>query len=210
MIEYIVRDNIDDRVLDRAARLMREGGLVAHPTDTSWHISTAVGAKNGIERLKKLKSGMRDYTLTMIARNINQISKAADLTNPQFKLVNRLTPGPYVFVLQAHRKLEKIVGMKRKEVGVRLPDHPVPLALIETLGEPLWSITASHRMDDQGWWDPEFAEQNLFEGGWELDAIDEIDLILDTGETLPKILTTVLDMRSTEVGVIRYGVGPYD
>jgi tRNA A37 threonylcarbamoyladenosine synthetase subunit TsaC/SUA5/YrdC len=128
----------------------------------------------------------------------------------QYKIIHRLTPGPYVFILESLRKLEKLTGMKRREVGIRIPDDPVSIALIETLGEPMFSTTAAHAMEDQGWWDSEFAEENLFEMGWELETIRGIDMILDGGDALSKTLTTVLDLRGNDVAVIRHGLGPYE
>jgi hypothetical protein len=74
----------------------------------------------------------------------------------------------------------------------------------------MFSTTAAHAMEDQGWWDSEFAEENLFEMGWELETIRGIDMILDGGDALSKTLTTVLDLRGNDVAVIRHGLGPYE
>lgn len=210
MIEYIVPTNIDDRILRRAANTMRQGGLIAHPTDTSWHISCASSSSAGLAKLKTLKDGARRYLFTLFTSDISQVSQIAEITNPQYKIIHRLTPGPYVFILDASRKLEKLTGMKRREVGIRIPDDSVSIALIETLGEPIFSTTAAHMMEDQGWWDSEFAEENLFEMGWELESIRGIDMILDGGDALSKILTTVLDLRGNDVKVIRHGLGLYE
>jgi len=210
MIEYIVPSNIDDRVLKRAVTILRNGGLVAHPTDTSWHISCALSSSAGLAGLRNLKDGARGYTFTLITSDISGISHLVELSTPQYKLIHRLTPGPYVFILESRRQLEKITGMKRREVGIRIPDDPVCRSLVDTLGEPVFSTTAAHSMDDPSWWDPEFAEENLFEMGWELEAIEGIDLILDGGETLSKNLTTVLDLTGDEVRIVRQGVAPFD
>ena len=209
MIEYIIPQNIDDRILARAAGILRSGGLVAHPTDTSWHISCASSSAAGIARLKNLKDGARGYTFTLITSEISMVSPFVNMSTSQFKLIHRLTPGPYVFVLEALRKLEKLTGMKRREVGIRIPGDPVSPAIVRVLGEPIFSTTAARSMDDPSWWNPEFAEENLFEMGWELEAIAGIDLILDGGEALSKSLTTVLDLTNEEVTVIREGIGPF-
>jgi tRNA threonylcarbamoyl adenosine modification protein (Sua5/YciO/YrdC/YwlC family) len=209
MIEYIVPHNIDDRILVRAASILRSGGLIAHPTDTSWHISCASSSSAGIAKLKNLKDGARGYTFTLITSEISRIAPLVDLSTSQYKLIHRLTPGPYVFVLEALRKLEKRTGMKRREVGIRIPSDPVSPAIVEALGEPIFSTTAARSMDDPSWWHPEFAEENLFEMGWELEDIAGIDMILDGGEALSKTLTTVLDLTGEEVAVIREGLGPF-
>ncbi len=210
MTEYIIPTNIDDRVLKRAAELLASGGLVAHPTDTSWHISCAASSPTGIETLKKLKSGAKSYLLTLFTADVSQISDYAEVNTSQYKIIRHLAPGPYVFVLGARKKLEKLTGMKRREVGVRLPSDPVSRALLSVLGAPFFSITAAKTMEDQGLWDIHFAEENLFECGWELEDIPEVDMILETSETLSKTLTTVIDLTGSEMNVIREGAGALD
>ena len=209
MIEYIVPTNIDHRILNRAAEALKKGGLIAHPTDTSWHISCASSSVLGLAKLKTLKDGARGYLFTLFASEISQISHIADISTPQYKLMHRLTPGPYVFILDALRSLEKLMGMKRREVGIRIPGDPVSRAILDTLGEPMFSTTAAHSMDDPSWWDSGFADENLFEMGWELEGIQGIDMILDGGEALSKILTTVLDLTGEEIEVIREGLGEF-
>jgi len=209
MIEYIIPTNIDDRILYRASSALRKGGLIAHPTDTSWHISCAASSSLGLSKLKALKSGAKGYLFTLMALEISQISHIADISTPQYKLMHRLTPGPYVFILDALRTLEKIMGMKRREVGIRIPGDPVSRAILKNLEEPMFSTTAAHSMDDPGWWDSGFADENLFEMGWELEGITGIDMILDGGDALSKTLTTVLNLTGERVEVIRKGLGEY-
>jgi tRNA threonylcarbamoyl adenosine modification protein (Sua5/YciO/YrdC/YwlC family) len=210
MIEYIIPTNIDDRILRRAAESLSQGGLIAHPTDTSWHISCASGSSLGLAKLIALKDGARGYLFTLMASEISQISHIADISNSQYKMMHRLTPGPYVFILDALKILERMMGMKRKEVGIRIPGDPVSRAILKELGEPMFSTTAAHSMDDPGWWDYGFAEENLFEMGWELEGIPGIDMILDGGDPLSKTLTTVLDLTGERVKVIRKGLGEFD
>ena len=207
MIEYIIPHNIDDRVLKRAANILRSGGLVAHPTDTSWHISCASSSAAGIAKLKNLKDGARGYTFTLITSEISRISRLVNMSTSQYKLIHRFTPGPYVFILEATQKLEKLTGMKRHEVGIRIPSDPVSPAIVEALDEPIFSTTAARTMKDPNWWNPEFAEENLFEMGWELETVAGIDLILDGGDALSKTLTTVLDLTGESAVVIREGIG---
>ena len=192
MIEYVVPGNIDDRILARAVDILRNGGLVAHPTDTSWHISCSSSSRGGIDKLKKMKDGARNYLFTLFISDLSQIQELAEMETSQYKVIHRLSPGPYVFVLPARRRLEKLTGMKRKEVGIRIPSDPVSMALIQAAGEPL------------------FSEENLFEMGWELEDLDGIDLILDSGEALDKTLTTVLDLTGTEFSILRQGIGPFE
>jgi tRNA threonylcarbamoyl adenosine modification protein (Sua5/YciO/YrdC/YwlC family) len=218
MIEYVVPSNIDDRILVRAARLLEEGGLVAVPTDTSWSIVCSIKSKPGIKKLKSL-SGFRDERhFTLLCSDLSQFGEFCLLDNSRFRLVKRLTPGPYVFILNAFQGTEKILGLKRKEIGIRLPDHPVPFSLIKVLGFPLYSITAKRGMDPARQFPAEtgegeegynafFREEELFEGGWELEDIPSLDLILDPGEDRERIFSTVLDLSAGDVRLVREGAG---
>jgi tRNA threonylcarbamoyl adenosine modification protein (Sua5/YciO/YrdC/YwlC family) len=208
LIDYVFAHNIDDRVLKKAALLLESGGLVAYPTDSSWGIGCSIRSKSGMEKLRKLKN-TPVYTPTLLCKDLSQWTEFAVVENPVFKTAKRLLPGPFVFILPTLGSSEKKWGMKRPEVGLRIPDHPIPLALVEALGHPIFSLTASKQMAQPGWWEVSWAEENLFEYGWELEEIDAVDLVLDTGEPLAKVLTTVLDFTSGEPVVLRQGLGDF-
>jgi len=207
MIEYININNIDDRILKKASNILSTGGIVAYPTDTSWGIGCSVQSVTGIEKLKKIKGEFRQYTLTMFCSDISQIEEVAEFNNTGFKIIKKYTPGPFVFIMPAKNKIEKKVNMKRLEIGARIPANNAVIKLIQTLGHPLFSITASRIIGSVGWWDYKYAEENLYEFGWELEDIDGIDLILDHGESLQKILTTVIKINGNDIEVIREGAG---
>jgi tRNA threonylcarbamoyl adenosine modification protein (Sua5/YciO/YrdC/YwlC family) len=214
MIEYIVPGNIDDRVLTKTAGILDEGGLAALPTDTSWSIVCSIHSREGLKRLKSI-SGVRDERhFTLLCSGISQFGEFCSLDNTRFRLIKRLTPGPYVFILKALPGTEKALGLRRKEIGARLPDNPVPLSLIDALKCPLYSITAKREMaagetGDSGDDDLFFREETLFEGGWELEDIAGLDIILDSGEGRDRIFSTILDMSGDEVTMIRQGAGKW-
>jgi tRNA threonylcarbamoyl adenosine modification protein (Sua5/YciO/YrdC/YwlC family) len=207
MIEYIYKTSIDNTVIEKAAEILKDGGLIAYPTDTSWGIGCSINSKKGIERLKKLKGNVKKYSPTLICSSISQISNVALLNNSYFRLIKQCTPGPYVFVLNATNKIEKKVNMKRIEIGVRIPAHPVPITIVDVLGSPIFSTTALRNLTEQEWISEKYAEEYLFECGWELEYIEDIDLILDTGENLPRLLSTVVNLTGPEPLIIREGVG---
>ena len=226
MIEYIVPNNIDDRILAKAAKTLQGGGTAAIPTDTSWSIVCSMNSREGIKRMKSLSKDRDERHFTLLCSDISQFGDLCNLDNSRFRLIKRLTPGPYVFILKTLLGTEKALGLKRREIGVRLPDYPVPLALINTLGCPLYGITAKRSMaadyfdyeddetddsesSDSGEqsWSGFYREETLFDGGWELEGIRELDLILDPGEDRNRIFSTVLDISSGEVEVIRQGAG---
>ncbi|MDR1931038.1 MAG: L-threonylcarbamoyladenylate synthase [Treponema sp.] len=214
MIEYVVPTNIDDRGLVRAARLLEEGGLVGFPSDTSWLIGCSFHSRGGLKKLRALAGRetpevKEDRHFTLLCSDISQFGEFCSMDNTRFRLIKRLSPGPYVFILNTLLGTEKALNLKRGEIGVRLPNHPVPQALIKTHGTPLYSVTAKKSMYTRQGGKPESPEEELFEGGWELEAIEGVDLILDTGDERPRIFTTVLDLRSSEVTPLRMGAGAW-
>jgi len=222
MIEYVVPLNIDDRTLAKAARVLESGGLVALPTDTSWSIVCSLKSPNGIKKLRKLSGERDERHFTLLCSGISQFGELCNMDNSRFRLINRLSPGPYVFILKTLLGTEKALDIRRKEVGVRIPDHSIPLALIDALQHPLYSITAKKTMQDNDSGEfkdnaseaeetelPPIPEDDLFEGGWELDGIDGLDLILDGGEERERIFSTILDLSGDDVKLLRQGAGPW-
>jgi tRNA threonylcarbamoyl adenosine modification protein (Sua5/YciO/YrdC/YwlC family) len=220
LIKYITPTNIDDRILDRTAQILEEGGLAALPTDTSWSIVCSLHNIKGIKKLKILSGERDERHFTLLCSSISQFGEICSVDNSRFRLINRLSPGPYVFILKTLPRTEKTFDIRRREAGVRIPDYPVPLRLIETLGHPLYSITAKKSMAEDSQWEaqanneeetelPPIPEDELFESGWELENISGIDLILDSGEERERIFSTILDLCEDEVRVIRKGAGAW-
>jgi tRNA threonylcarbamoyl adenosine modification protein (Sua5/YciO/YrdC/YwlC family) len=221
MIEYIVPTNIDDRVLDRTAKMLEDGALVALPTDTSWSIVCSIKSRLAIKKLRKLSGERDERHFTLLCSSISQFAEVCKIDNTRYRLINRLSPGPYVFILKTQLGTEKFLDIRRAEVGVRIPDYPVPIRLIEILNHPLYSITAKKSMTGSSEWKdvdetghhshknelPPIPEDELFESGWELEDIENLDLILDSGEERERIFSTILDMCEDEIKVLRQGAG---
>jgi tRNA threonylcarbamoyl adenosine modification protein (Sua5/YciO/YrdC/YwlC family) len=182
---------------------------VAFPTDTSWSVACDIQSRAGAEKLKKLKN-TKDFTPTVMTTGFSQWNEFVDLDNRAYRFVKDYAPGPYVFVFPAKPNLKSALAAKRTEVGLRIPSHPVPLALIAALGRPLLSITCTRMFSEPGWWTDSFAQEYLFESGNELDDIEAIDVVLDTAEVLPKVLATVVDMTGDTPLLLRRGVGEID
>jgi len=209
MLVEIRPDNLDQRVIDQSAALLAQGKLVAFPTDSSWSVACDSHSKDGIERLKKLK-GIKAFTPTVLTDDLSQWNEFVDLGNADFRLVKHYVPGPFVFIFPARPSLRNPFGLKRIEVGLRLPDHPVPRALVRTLGRPVFAITASRQLAEPGWWDDAFAQEYLFESAWELEDLPEVELILDPEEDQAKVLTTVVDLTGGVPILVRQGLGSFD
>jgi len=219
MVEYVVSSNIDDRILTRTARILENGGLVALPTDTSWSLVCSLKSPAGIKKLRKLSGERDERHFTLLCADISHFGELCNLDNSRFRLIKRLSPGPYVFILKTLLGTEKALDIRRRETGVRIPDHSVPLALIKTLQHPLYSITAKKSMleqtelesdDDEGDTElPPIPEEDLFEGGWELDGINGVDVVLDDGEERARAFSTILDISGEEIKLLRQGAGPW-
>ena len=220
MIEYVAPTSIDDRVLSRTARILEGGGLAALPTDTSWSLVCSLRSPAGIAKLRRLSGERDERHFTLLCSNISQFGELCSLDNSRFRLIKRLSPGPYVFILKTLLGTEKALDVRRRETGVRIPGHPVPLALIETLSHPLYSITAKRSMTGEGEREaeargepdaelPPIPEEDLFEGGWELEGIGGVDVILDSGEERERVFSTILDLSGDEVRPLRRGAGPW-
>ena len=218
MIEYVVPTNIDDRVLSRAARILEGGGLAALPTDTSWSLVCSLHSPAGIKKLRRFSGERDERHFTLLCSDISQFGELCSLDNSRFRLIKRLSPGPYVFILKTLLGTEKALDIRRREAGVRIPGHPVPLALISALSHPLYSITAQKSMQAESVHEagggsdselPPIPEDDLFEGGWELGDIEGVDLVLDSGEERERIFSTILDLSGDEVRLLRQGAGPW-
>jgi tRNA threonylcarbamoyl adenosine modification protein (Sua5/YciO/YrdC/YwlC family) len=221
MIEYVVPGNIDDRLLNEGAALLSGGGLAALPLDTSWNIVCSFRSKEGIKKLRRISGERDERHFTLLCADISQFGELCSLDNTRFRVIKRLSPGPYVFILKTLPGTEKALGLRRREIGVRIPAHPVPLAMIRTLGIPLYSVTAKRSMaagfeernpaprEAEDAELPPIPEEELFEGAWELEDIADLDCIFDPGEEQRRIFSTILDMTGNEIRVIRQGAGPW-
>jgi tRNA threonylcarbamoyl adenosine modification protein (Sua5/YciO/YrdC/YwlC family) len=222
MIEYVTAGNPDDRVLSRCAALLADGGLLSLPLDTTWAVVCSLRSREGIKKLRRISGERDERHFTLLCSNISQFGELCDLDNTRFRLIKRLSPGPYVWILRTLLGTEKALGLRRREVGVRIPDHPLPVKLIAVLGCPLYAISAKRSMagavreEDESAIPPDntdelppIPEEELFDGGWELEGIAGIDLILDTGEERPRLFSTILDLSGSDIRLIRPGAGPW-
>jgi tRNA threonylcarbamoyl adenosine modification protein (Sua5/YciO/YrdC/YwlC family) len=219
MVEYVVSSNIDDRIRAGTARILEDGGLVALPTDTSWSLVCSLRSPAGIKKLRKLSGERDERHFTLLCADISHFGELCNLDNSRFRLIKRLSPGPYVFILKTLLGTEKALDIRRRETGVRIPDHPGPLALIKTLQHPLYSITAKKSMLEQAELEsdnaegdtelPPIPEEDLFEGGWELDGINGVDVVLDDGEERARTFSTILDISGEDINLLRQGAGPW-
>jgi Sua5/YciO/YrdC/YwlC family protein len=194
-------DDPQPRLIAQACAVIREGGVIAFPTDSCYALGCRLGDKEAVERIRRIRGVDDRHHLTLMCRDLSQIAQFARVDNAQYRLLKATTPGSYVFILEGSRELpRRVLHPKRKTIGLRVPDHKVALSLLAELGEPLLTSTLMLPGD----------ESPLTEG-WEIqDRLDDhLELILDGGYcgTEP---TTVIDLTSLPPELIRAGRGPLD
>ena len=188
-----------ERLLIQAAQFIREGAVVALPTDSCYALGCHLGDKEALDRIRQIRQMDDRHHLTLMCRDLSEIAQYARVDNAQYRLLKATTPGSYTFILEGTKELpRRVLHPKRKTIGLRVPDHPVALALLAELGEPLMTATLTLPGD----------EAPLTEG-WEIqDRLDgRLELILDGGHcgTEP---TTVIDLTSMPPVLVRAGRGP--
>lgn len=186
------------RLLSRAADIVRTGGIVVYPTDSSYAFGWHLGDKAALERVRHLRGMERDHDFTLACRDLSDIAMYARVENWAYRLLKALTPGPYTFILRATHELPKrLQDPKRRSIGIRVPDHTIAQTLLGALGEPLMSSTLLLPGDAFPPTDPEEIRDRLER---------HVDVIIDGGHCGIEP-TSVLDLSQGEVTVVRKGKG---
>lgn len=185
------------RHVQRAVQILRDGGLVAYPTDTYFGIGCDLHSKPAIEHMASLKRRDPKKPFSFLCADLAEVARYAIVSNEQYRLLRRLTPGPYTFVLDATREVPRTALTRQRQVGVRLPDAPVALALVRALGRPL-ATTSAQAPEGEVCIDAHEVQEQLGRG---------LELILDAGTTLDEP-STLLDLTGPVPVVLREGKGP--
>jgi tRNA threonylcarbamoyl adenosine modification protein (Sua5/YciO/YrdC/YwlC family) len=197
--------NPQARIIDRVVKALRDGAVILYPTDTVYAIGCDLNSKSAVQRVRKIKQLSNDKPLTFLCSSLSNISQYAIVSDHAYKIMRRLVPGPYTFLLPTTKLVPKLVmNPKRLTTGIRVPDHPICQALLESLGNPIIS-TSAHVVDDD-FRSPsaiEYPSQlELFEG---LDKL--VDLIVDDEQEPRYQVSTILDLSSQEPVLVRKGLG---
>lgn len=191
-------ENPQLRLIRQATKLLQDGGLIVYPTDSSYALGCHLGDRAAAERIERLRQTGRDHNFTLVCRDLSEIATYARVDNSTYRLLRSLTPGPYTFILRATREVpRRLQNPKRQTIGIRVPDHPVPAALLAELGEPLMSSTLLMPGDEVPLSDPDEIMQVL-QG--------RIDLLIDSGHCGVEP-STVVDLTGDMPVVVRRGKG---
>ncbi|SLM91952.1 L-threonylcarbamoyladenylate synthase [Brachybacterium nesterenkovii] len=186
------------RLIAQATAILRDGGLIAYPTDSCYALGCLLDAPDGLERIRRLRQVGKDHHFTLVCADFSQLSQFVVVSNPVFRMVKSATPGPYTFILPATREVpRRMAHPKKHTVGVRIPDHRVTRALLEEVGEPLVSSTLLL---------PDLEDPPT--EGWIVNDLlgTQVDAVIDAGDvgTEP---TTVVDLTGGDVVIAREGAG---
>lgn len=186
------------RLVAAAVQAIRNGALIAYPTDSSYALGCHIGDKRAMDRIRRIRRADKDHNFTLVCSDLSEISLYARVDNWAYRLLKSMTPGPYTFILPATREVPKrLQNPKRRTIGLRVPDHPVVQAMLESLGEPIMSSTLTLPGDDRP-----------MTVAHEIDARigHEVDVIVDAGPTGIEP-TTVIDLSHGGIEVLRVGRG---
>ncbi|OHV13881.1 L-threonylcarbamoyladenylate synthase [Kushneria phosphatilytica] len=186
------------RLIQQALEIVRQGGVIAYPTDSGYALGCSLGEKKAIERIKWLRSLDDRHNFTLVCPDLSAIGTYARVDNAVFRLLKAYTPGPYTFILNATTEVPRLLlHPKRRSIGVRVPDHPIARALLEAHDTPLMSVTLIPAGEE---WPMTDAEEIRERFGVHLDAV--ID-----GGACHLEPTTVVDLRELPPQIVREGRG---
>jgi tRNA threonylcarbamoyl adenosine modification protein (Sua5/YciO/YrdC/YwlC family) len=161
------------RLIYQAAEVVRGGGVIAYPTDSSYALGCHLDDKAAAERIRRIRQVGPEHNFTLVVKDLSEIAQYARVENDQYRMLKALTPGPYTFILPATREVpRRLQHPKRKTIGIRVPDYPIVLALLEELGEPLMSSTLILPGETMPMSDAEVIRERLQH---------DVDLVIDGG-----------------------------
>ncbi|MGD1864321.1 MAG: L-threonylcarbamoyladenylate synthase [Phormidesmis sp.] len=192
------------RQIEAVRDALRQGAIMLYPTDTVYAIGCDLNAKQALKRVRQLKQLSNDKPLTFLCASLSNIADYAHVSDPAFRLMKHLVPGPYTFLLPATKAVPKLVmNPKRKTSGIRVPDNTLCLSLIEALGNPVISTSALPVARKSTEDDTEaLPKVELFDRMEKL-----VDVIVDSDADLRYQVSTILDMTSHTPTVTRQGQG---
>ena len=186
------------RLVRQAVEILDRGGVIAYPTDSSYALGCHIGDKKALERMRRIRQIDERHNLTLVCSDLSEISTYAKISNPDYRMLKSLTPGPYTFILNAtHEVPRRLMHPQRRTIGIRVVDHPVVRALLDELRQPLMSCSLILPGESMP----------LTEADEIRDALGrQLDLIIDSGHCGIEP-TTVIDLTGALPELVRQGMG---
>lgn len=195
---FIHPENPQQRLIDQAVEIIRKDAVVVYPTDSAYALGCHIGDKSSMEQIRQIRQLDKNHNFTLMCRDLSELAVYAKVSNQTFRMLKQNTPGPYTFILEATSEVpRRLMHPKRKTIGLRVPNNPITLALLEALDEPLMSVTLIMPGDEYPLNDP-----------YDIRAALErrVDLIIDGGHCGLEP-TTVVDMTGDAPVILRQGMG---
>lgn len=204
---YIHPENPQQRLINQAVSVIKNGGVIAYPTDTAYALGCAVGEKNALARISALRQLEKNHQFTLICRDLSEIATYAKVDNQQYRLLKAHTPAPITFILQATREVPKrLMHPKKKTIGIRVPSNPICQALLATLDAPMLTSTLILPNTDDVLPDDEPMD-DPYEIALQLEH--QLDSLIDAGISA-RFVSSVVDLSGDEPVLIRQGIANVD
>jgi tRNA threonylcarbamoyl adenosine modification protein (Sua5/YciO/YrdC/YwlC family) len=186
------------RLIHRAVEILKQGGVIAYPTDSSYAIACHIGDKQAMEKIRRIRQLDDKHDFTLVCKDLAQVSMFTKIGNDAFRLIKALTPGPFTFILDATKEVpRRLQHPKKKTIGIRIPDHPVAQLLARELDEALFSSTLTLPGDSDALEDPYDIREKLEH---------DLDLVIDAG-IINFEPTTVIEFTTHGPVIVRQGKG---
>ncbi|GAA4364422.1 L-threonylcarbamoyladenylate synthase [Kangiella marina] len=187
------------RLISQVVAKIRQGALIAYPTDSGYALGCHIGDKNALDRIRRIRNLDKSHNFTLVCRDLSELATYARVDNAAFRLIKNNTPGPYTFILRATNEVpNRLKHPKKKTIGIRVPETPITQALLEDLGEPLMSSSLILPQQEDGEILEPYEIHELLNG--------RVDVVIDGGYCGHEP-TTVIDLTSGYPEVVRDGAG---
>jgi tRNA threonylcarbamoyl adenosine modification protein (Sua5/YciO/YrdC/YwlC family) len=196
VIIKINSQNPQQRLIRRVEDTLKDGGVIAYPTDTIYGLGCDLSQKDAIERIHRLKRLSKNKRLSIICADLKDISKYAYVPDYAYRIMRSLVPGPYTFILEATKLIPKIMLTNQKTIGIRVPLHTIPLALVKELGHPIITTSVTK------------ADESLYNEPEEIDQMfgKALDVVIDGGIIVPEH-SSIIDFTDEQPRLLRRGKG---
>jgi tRNA threonylcarbamoyl adenosine modification protein (Sua5/YciO/YrdC/YwlC family) len=211
-------DSPQARTVDQIKAALQKGAIMLYPTDTVYAIGCDINSKSAVERVRKIKQLSNNKPLTFLCSSLSNIAHYAEVSDASYRIMKRLVPGAFTFILPATKLVPKLVmDPKRKTTGIRVPNHVVSQSLIEAIGNPIISTSANLSEDIvKDDWEDEDAEEGRFKSKLDFESPQAelfdrfnklVDLIIDDGSEPRYQVSTIIDLTEDQPTVVRQGIG---
>lgn len=191
-------ENPQLRLIHRAVEIIRQGGVIVYPTDSSYALACQIGDKTALDNIRRIRQLDDRHNFTLVCKDLAQVSNFTKIGNDAYRMIKALTPGPFTFILDATREVpRRLQHPKKKTIGVRIPQHPIAQMLVAELEEPLFTTSLLLPGVDVPLTDPYDIRKRLEH---------ELELVIDAG-IIEYRETTIIEFSSSGPEIIRQGIG---